>query len=115
MGVVQGQSVQCTAHFAMIVVTCRSLRLVAQDAGLSRRKQGFESPRERQAEICPACALPVRCLEAHGEFGADAEVVGLALVVARIDAVITSQGQARPPGDVHLIRQLKHQLTILRR
>ena len=26
----------------------RSLRLAAQDVALSRRKQGFESPRERQ-------------------------------------------------------------------
>jgi hypothetical protein len=29
--------------------TARSLRLAAQDVALSRRKQGFESPRERQA------------------------------------------------------------------
>ncbi len=28
--------------------TARSLRLAAQDVALSRRKQGFESPRERQ-------------------------------------------------------------------
>ena len=28
-----------------------SLRLAAQDVALSRRKQGFESPRERQREI----------------------------------------------------------------
>ena len=32
-----------------IWTTCvRSLRLAAQDVALSRRKQGFESPRERQ-------------------------------------------------------------------
>jgi hypothetical protein len=30
------------------VETSRSLRLAAQDVALSRRKQGFESPRERQ-------------------------------------------------------------------
>jgi hypothetical protein len=31
------------------VETARSLRLAAQDVALSRRKQGFESPRERQS------------------------------------------------------------------
>lgn len=31
----------------------RSLRLVAQDTALSRRRQGFESPRERQFRIPP--------------------------------------------------------------
>jgi hypothetical protein len=30
------------------VEPARSLRLAAQDVALSRRKQGFESPRERQ-------------------------------------------------------------------
>ena len=29
----------------------RPLRLVAQDAGLSRRKQGFDSPRGRQKYV----------------------------------------------------------------
>ncbi len=44
----------------------RSLRLAAQDVALSRRKQGFESPRERQqnqavtqaSPSCPALELP---------------------------------------------------------
>jgi hypothetical protein len=34
----------------LVGVPKRSLRLVAQDAALSRRKQGFESPRERQSQ-----------------------------------------------------------------
>jgi hypothetical protein len=34
--------------FGVISVDLRSLRLAAQDVALSRRKQGFESPRERQ-------------------------------------------------------------------
>src|SRR5262245_49883104 len=32
-----------------------SLRLAAQDVALSRRKQGFESPRERQVGASPVC------------------------------------------------------------
>jgi hypothetical protein len=33
---------------AISTARARSLRLAAQDVALSRRKQGFESPRERQ-------------------------------------------------------------------
>jgi hypothetical protein len=33
---------------AIWTARARSLRLAAQDVALSRRKQGFESPRERQ-------------------------------------------------------------------
>src|SRR2546422_7981094 len=37
--------------------TARSLRLAAQDVALSRRKQGFESPRERQVSSKPRKSL----------------------------------------------------------
>lgn len=40
----------------------RSLRLVAQDTALSRREQGFETPRERQVLQVVACLLPLRLL-----------------------------------------------------
>jgi hypothetical protein len=35
----------------LVRLAIRSLRLAAQDVALSRRKQGFESPRERQLQI----------------------------------------------------------------
>ena len=35
--------------FIGAISVCGSLRLAAQDVALSRRKQGFESPRERQS------------------------------------------------------------------
>src|SRR5215475_9489263 len=37
--------------FKAISVPLGSLRLAAQDVALSRRKQGFESPRERQCKL----------------------------------------------------------------
>src|SRR5260370_2415438 len=37
--------------------TARSLRLAAEDVALSRRKQGFESPRERQVSPKPLKSL----------------------------------------------------------
>jgi hypothetical protein len=37
--------------FKAISKNLRSLRLAAQDVALSRRKQGFESPRERQVQL----------------------------------------------------------------
>src|ERR1700733_13428663 len=39
------------ATIAVISNSERSLRLAAQDVALSRRKQGFESPRERQSDF----------------------------------------------------------------
>ena len=49
-----------------------SLRLVAQDIALSRRKQGFESPRERQTEPQLVIAISSRALfdldESHQVF-----------------------------------------------
>ena len=37
----------------------RSLRLAVQDVALSRRKQGFDSPRERQQDQQVGCRPPV--------------------------------------------------------
>lgn len=41
----------------------RSLRLVAQDTALSRREQGFETPRERQILQAVACIFPLRPMD----------------------------------------------------
>ena len=52
----------------------RSLRLAAQDVALSRRKQGFESPRERQQNKRLMRFLKIR-VQVVSKFGISADTV----------------------------------------
>ncbi len=68
-----------------------SLRLVAQDVGLSRRKQGFESPRERQMYphlLRRVAAILYDCLLLFG-----------VMFAASLPLVIAIGGEAIMPGN----------------
>jgi hypothetical protein len=55
-------STACTLPPERLSGRAGSLRLAAQDVALSRRKQGFESPRERQFISCSFCFQQVSAM-----------------------------------------------------
>ena len=79
----------------------RSLRLVAQDAGLSRRKQGFDSPRERQFTARKQNKDVIVTLQAvTGSLLLAVNVVALAFMSATIIMPFTKK---RKPRHLHSI------------